>query len=468
MIDISEIKGITQDSRAVEPGFLFAAFKGEKSDGRDFIPQAIANGASHILADTSLRASAKQSGDSVHYIFDENPRKTFAHLVAQFYPKQPANIAAVTGTNGKTSVVHFVEQIWHVLGFKAVSLGTLSGGMTTSDPLTLHQNLTQLKDEGITHLAMEASSHGLHQYRLDGANIKAAGFTNLSRDHLDYHTDMDDYLAAKTRLFTELLEPSGIAILNADIPEFETLKAQIKTKIWTYGRKGNAFQIISITPMPQGQECELKILNETHRIYLNLVGEFQTYNALCALALVLSDQTIDKEKAIRALESLKGAPGRLQYVQDHPSGAAIYVDYAHTPDALEHVLKALRPHTENRLICLFGCGGDRDKGKRSEMGRIVNNLADALVITDDNPRSENPASIRAEILSGAPSATEIPDRREAIHQTIKTLKTGDVLVIAGKGHEQGQIFADRTDPFNDVTEAQTAIQNLQKGARHEH
>lgn len=455
MIDVSSLKGLTQDSRAVEPGFLFAAFKGEKSDGRDFIPAAIDAGASVILApeDTAPIEGAE-------LITDPNPRKAFAHLVAQFYPDQPDTIVAVTGTNGKTSIVNFVEQIWTALGYNAASIGTLQGGMTTSDPVTFHKNLTKLKAGGITHLAMEASSHGLHQHRLDGARIKAAGFTNLSRDHLDYHKGMDEYLTAKFRLFTELMDEGGTAIINADAPQSKSFKSQIKGDIWTYGRAGEQFQILSITPTSHGQDCELKILNDTYRLNINLVGEFQILNALCALGLVLSQDNVDKEKAIAALENLQGAQGRLQRVNGHPSGAAIYVDYAHTPDALENVLNALRPHTESRLICLFGCGGDRDTGKRPEMGKIASSLADQVIITDDNPRSEDPSSIRSAILAAAPQALEIGDRRNAIHQTIQTLTTGDILVIAGKGHEQGQTFADRTDPFDDVTEANNAIQSF--------
>jgi len=472
MIDVSSLKGLTQDSREVKDGYLFAAFKGEQSDGRDYIHAAINAGATHILTDTSscdlvagshaeqADPSVKPKDDNVKYIYDPNPRKTFAHLVAEFYPDQPETIVAVTGTNGKTSIVNFVEQIWNALGYKAASIGTLQGGMTTSDPVTLHKKLTELKSEGITHLAMEASSHGLHQYRLDGAKVKAAGFTNLSRDHLDYHKSMDDYLAAKSRLFTEVMDGDGIAVLNADSPQFVKLKPEIKSKVWTYGRAGEELKILSVTPTTHGQDCELKILNETYRLNINLVGEFQISNALCALGLVLSQEGVDKESAIHSLENLKGAKGRLELVEGHPSGAAIYVDYAHTPDALEHVLKALRPHTENRLICLFGCGGDRDTGKRAEMGKIASSLADQVIVTDDNPRSENPASIRSAILAAAPQALEIGDRRDSIHQTIQALSQGDILVIAGKGHEQGQTFAYRTDPFDDVTEAQMAIKNL--------
>lgn len=464
MIDLSSINGLTQDSREVKQGTLFAAFKGEHSDGRDYIDAAIEQGATVILTDLSLRSSTKQSHADLRFIFDDNPRKAFAHLCADFYALngagQPRTITAVTGTNGKTSIVHFTQQIWQALGLNAASLGTLSGKMTTADPVSLHAELCDLAQSGITHLAIEASSHGLHQHRIDGVKVKAAGFTNLSRDHLDYHNTMDEYLTAKSRLFTEILPPDGIAVLNADIPEFEELKSKIKTKIWTYGRSGEDFKILSITPTAHGQNCELKILNETYRIDINLVGEFQIMNALCALGLVLASTSnqgnVDTQKAIQSLATITGARGRLERVGDAP----IYVDYAHTPDALEHVLTALRPHTQNRLICIFGCGGDRDTGKRPQMGKIAATLADQVIITDDNPRSENPATIRAEILKAAPNATEIANRRDAIQQTIKTLADGDVLLVAGKGHEQGQIFATHTDPFDDVTEIQTALQSI--------
>ncbi|MFK7838950.1 MAG: UDP-N-acetylmuramoyl-L-alanyl-D-glutamate--2,6-diaminopimelate ligase [Bdellovibrionales bacterium] len=457
MIDLSSINGITQDSRTVKPGFLFAALKGELVDGREYIPDAIKAGATHILCDESTRVP-----DGIKHVSSSNPRKTFAQIVAQFYPSQPERIVSVTGTNGKTSVVNFVEQIWKYLGFKAASIGTLQGGMTTADPVTLHQKLTKLKSENITHLAMEASSHGLDQYRLDGVNIAAAGFTNISRDHLDYHKTMAAYLKAKERLFTDILPNNGRAILNADSPEVAEIGTRIDAKIWTYGRAGEHIHIKNLVPTPMGQDCTVEISGETYDFHVNLVGEFQLYNALCALGLVLSEGDIDIQNAIKAIETLKGVRGRLQLVDAHPEKAAIYVDYAHTPDALENVLKALRPHTENRLICLFGCGGDRDTGKRPEMGKIASQYADLVIVTDDNPRSENPSTIRSAILAAAPNATEIGDRQDAIQKTIKTLTKGDILIIAGKGHEQGQIFADRTDPFDDVEQATKAIQSMIK------
>jgi len=454
-MDISSLNGITQDSREVKDGFLFAAFKGEKSDGRDHIAAAIKSGASHILTHEGT-----QQTDGAVFITDPNPRKIFAHLVAQFYPAQPQTIMAVTGTNGKTSVVHFIEQIWKTLGYKAASIGTLQGGMTTSDPVTLHKTLTKLSEQGITHLAMEASSHGLHQYRLDGANIAAAGFTNLSHDHLDYHKDMKEYLRAKSRLFTEVIDQNGTAVINADTKEYAVLESQITSPIISYGEHGEHLQILAIKPTADGQQCKFKIFDQEYDLNISLVGHFQILNALCALGLVISQYGVDHQKAIHALEQLKGARGRLEFVSGHSSGAGIYVDYAHTPDALETVLKALRAHTNGKLLCVLGCGGDRDTAKRTEMGKIANDLADTAIVTDDNPRSEDPAAIRAAILSAAPNATEIANRRDAIHHAVQNLAAGDILLVAGKGHEQGQIFATHTDPFDDVKEVKTAIQAL--------
>lgn len=464
-IDISNFEGLTQDSRAVKSGYLFAAFEGEQSDGRDFIPDAITRGATAILAGqgTTLPETEK----SVTLFTDENPRRTFAKLAAKFYASQPEHIVAVTGTNGKTSVVTFVEQLWAAAGYKSASLGTLKGTMTTLDAVALHKQLADLAKSGITHLALEASSHGLDQYRLDGVEIEAAGFTNLSHDHLDYHGDMDKYFDAKSRLFSEVMKADEKRTewtnLNADIANYsqlETLCKQRGLKTMSYGRKAKDIKLLSIKPTADGQELELGVLGKHINITLPLVGEFQAMNALCALGLVLAQDPENKAHYLDAMEKLEGAAGRLQRIGEHPKGASVYVDYAHTPDALENILTALRPHTNGKLVCIFGCGGDRDKEKRSIMGAVSNTYADVAIITDDNPRSETPAEIRAEILKSAPKAQEIASRRTAIHQTIQSLEEGDVLVIAGKGHEQGQIFADHTDPFDDAEEAQNAIKNL--------
>ncbi|MCB9982492.1 MAG: UDP-N-acetylmuramoyl-L-alanyl-D-glutamate--2,6-diaminopimelate ligase [Rhodospirillales bacterium] len=455
--DVSQIKGLTADSRAVKPGWLFAALPGVKADGRDFITDAVARGASAILAPEGADVPS-----NVELITASNPRKVFAHLAADFYARQPEHIVAVTGTNGKTSVVSFAEQLWKKLGQRGESLGTLKGGMTTPDPVSLHAQLAELADAGVTHLAMEASSHGLDQYRLDGVRLEAAGFTNLSHDHLDYHGDMENYLQSKTRLFAELLPESGVAVLNADVPEFPVLEKTCDergVKIVSYGRAGHDLKLISTRPDGQGQKLELGVLGAHKDVRLPLVGEFQVMNVLCALGLVIACDPNHKERYIEALERLEGVPGRLQCIPGHPKGA-VYVDYAHTPDALENVLTALRPHTRGDLVCVLGCGGERDKNKRPVMGAIAAAHAERVIVTDDNPRNEDPSAIRAAIRAAAPNAREIADRREAIKQALSELETGDVLVIAGKGHEQGQIFADRTERFDDAEEAGKAIAYL--------
>ncbi len=468
-VDIKTLKGLTQDSRAVKSGYLFAAFPGTKTDGRQFIDKALAAGASVILAPqgTTLPANA-----NAKLVTDENPRQMFARMVAAFYNAQPSHIAAVTGTNGKTSTAVFTATLWEALGFKSASLGTLGlhgtnvnreGSMTTPGTVELHAALAECVDLKIDHLALEASSHGLDQYRLDGMRINVAGFTNLTRDHLDYHADMNEYLAAKARLFAEILAQDGTAVLNADVPEFAHLKSLCvdrRIKVIAYGHNNADLKIISRAPTGAGQDLVLEIFGERHNLALPLVGEFQAMNALCALGMVLAENRDRLSDLLKALANIKGAPGRLQYVSGHPKGAAVYVDYAHTPDALENVLRSLRPHTQNKLVCLFGCGGDRDRGKRPVMGKIANDLADLAIVTDDNPRSEEPAQIRKEILEGAKNAQEIPGRREAIQAAAKLLQSGDILVVAGKGHEQGQIFKTHTDPFDDVSEVKAALQLL--------
>lgn len=464
-IDIKSFTGLTLDSRSVKKGYLFAAVAGARADGRKFIADAIANGAAAVLAVPGTQV------DGVPLISDDNPRRRLALMAAEFYGAQPERIVAVTGTNGKTSTVNFVEQIWRALGYKAASIGTLgvrgegvvrSGSMTTPDPVSLHAELADLAAVKVTHLAMEASSHGLDQYRLDGVKIQAAAFTNLSRDHLDYHEDMSAYMMAKLRLFRDILQPGGVAVLNADIPEYAQIEKLVRDKgyrILSYGENGADIKLLSAAPSPKGQDILLELLGERYDITLPLVGDFQVMNTLCALGLVLAEDESRAADIVEALTEIKGAPGRLQYVPGHPNGA-VYIDYAHTPDALETVLEALRPHTKGRLVCVFGCGGDRDSGKRPMMGKIAARLSDHAIVTDDNPRSEDPAAIRAEIMAAADGATEIGDRREAIQAAINELNDGDVLVIAGKGHERGQILADRTEPFDDYEEAEKAIERV--------
>lgn len=458
------VTGLTADSRQVREGYLFAALPGSKQDGIDFIPDAIAHGATTILAPTGVSIA----NDDVVLITDDNPRRALALMAAKFYNQQPEVIAAVTGTSGKTSTVSFLQQLWTLMGVQhSASLGTLGirapgmnryGSLTTPDTVSLHAQLADLAAAGITHLAMEASSHGLDQFRLDGVRLTAAAYTNLSRDHLDYHTDMDDYFAAKARLFNEILPDHGTAVIHIDDLYGKVLFdicSKRNVPVLTFGGGDADIALLSRTPHPAGQDIVLRILAKEYQVRLPLVGDFQVLNAITALGLAMAGG----KKAgdiVPLLAQLQGVPGRLQLVPGHHKRAAVYVDYAHKPAALESVLKTLRPHTEGRLICIIGCGGDRDPGKRPMMGHIAATLADVAIITDDNPRSEDPANIRAAMMADAPGAIEVPGRREAIRHGVAMLDKGDVLVVAGKGHEQGQIIGDEVLPFDDVEEVQTA------------
>jgi UDP-N-acetylmuramoyl-L-alanyl-D-glutamate--2,6-diaminopimelate ligase len=458
-----EIVGLTADSRNVQPGFLFAALPGTRQDGRRFAVDAVARGAVAILTDEpAALALPPEERDRVCIMADANPHRRLALLAARFHGRQPRMITAVTGTNGKTSVVHFTREIWTALGHPAASLGTLGivtvaehrpGALTTPDPVALHRDLAGLAKQGIEHVAIEASSHGLHQFRLDGISAAAAAFTNLTRDHLDYHGDMAHYRAAKERLFTALLMPGGSAVLNRDSTEFARLDGLCRDgghPVIAYGFDPAAdLRLIAREPRVDSQFLVLEVFGRRQELALPLAGEFQAMNALAALGLVIATGGAEAA-ATAALTGLTGVPGRLQFVAGHAGGAAIVVDYAHTPDALATVLTALRPHAHNRLAVLFGCGGDRDAGKRPLMGEVATCLADRVYVTDDNPRTEPPAEIRRAILDAAPNAIEIGDRREAIATAIAELKAGDLLVIAGKGHETGQIIGTRTCPFDDA------------------
>lgn len=456
----TEITGLTADSRAVEPGFLFAALPGSAVDGREFIDAAISNGAAAILAPDGTDVTA----DNVALLTSKDARAALAHIAAAFYADQPETIAAVTGTNGKTSVAHFTRQIWSLLGHQAVSMGTLGlqlpdgsvkPSLTTPDPVTLHADLAELARNGADHVVMEASSHGLDQRRLDGVKLRAAAFTNLSRDHLDYHGTLDAYLKAKARLFSDLLPADGIAVLNADIPEMAPLADAFGGKVITYGRRATELKLLAAKPSHTGTRITLEAFGHTTAIDLPLAGAFQVYNVLCAAGLAIACGA-DPSEVLGKLSQLQGVPGRLEHAGT-THGGSVYIDYAHTPDALETVLSAMRPHTTGRLIVVFGCGGDRDRGKRPMMGRIATDLADISIVTDDNPRSEEPSAIRREILASAPVARNIGDREAAIREAVAMLSDGDVLVIAGKGHETGQIIGDEVRPFDDLRVARTAI-----------
>jgi UDP-N-acetylmuramoyl-L-alanyl-D-glutamate--2,6-diaminopimelate ligase len=473
------IAGLSADSRSVAPGFLFAALQGARNSGVAFIAEAARRGAVAVLAPVGTKLDPDLA--HVRLIEDPAPRLRFAQMAAAFYGAQPDHVVAVTGTSGKSSTVSFARQLWKKLGLSAASIGTLGvesdslnryGGLTTADPVALHADLATLAGAGVTRVAMEASSHGLDQFRLDGVRLRAAGFTSFGRDHLDYHATPEAYLAAKTRLFTEVLPPGGVAVLNADIPEYDRLKAAALAagrRLFSYGRKGADLRVIAQTVTERGRTVLLEATGRRWEFELPLSGEFQLFNALCALGLVAASEFPDVSACgadprfgllIGAMARLQGVTGRLERVAVTPKGAAVYVDYAHKPDALVAVLEALRPHAKGRLFVVFGCGGDRDAGKRPLMGTIAASLADIVVVTDDNPRTEEPASIRAAILAGAPTATEIGDRAEAIAAAVRALRAGDILVIAGKGHEQGQIIGDTVRPFDDAAVARAAVAAL--------
>lgn len=465
------IAGLTSDSRAVEPGFLFAAIPGTKNDGRAFIADALAKGAAAVLAPSGT--ILPDNAGNIPLLPADDPRRQLSLLAARFYGGQPRIAAAVTGTNGKTSVAWFTRQIWQKLGHRAAAMGTLgmtadgldgdfASGLTTADPVALHRDLRGLSDAGIDHVVIEASSHGLEQSRLDGVRFSAGAFTNLSRDHLDHHGTMDAYRAAKLRLFDSVLPDDSTAVLNADTEEFPMFSAIAHARglrVIGYGRATDDIRIDRIRTLHDGQQVSLSLFGKPRDITLALPGAFQARNALCALGLAIACGD-DPDAALDALPSLASPPGRLQLAAKRANGAPVYVDYAHTPDALASVLGALRPHTAGRLVVVFGCGGDRDKGKRPEMGSIAWNLADLAVVTDDNPRSEDAATIRSEIMAACPDATEIGDRAEAIHHAIGGLGSHDVLVVAGKGHETGQIVGDRVNPFDDVEIVRAAVAAL--------
>jgi UDP-N-acetylmuramoyl-L-alanyl-D-glutamate--2,6-diaminopimelate ligase len=452
------VTGLAVDSRAVKPGDLFFAIAGHKTDGARFIDAAIAAGAVAVAGD-----HPPQGASRVPFVVTENPRRALALAAAKFYPRQPATIAAVTGTSGKTSVAAFTRQIWQRLGHDSASIGTIGlispkrtvyGSLTTPDPIALHRQLDEIAREGVTHLAFEASSHGLDQYRLDGVRIQAGGFTNLSRDHMDYHPDVADYLAAKLRLFRDLIAADGAAVIAAD---HDCSQAVIdaargrKLRIVTVGRNGDGagegIRLVTADIDGFAQQLELEHRGKRHAVRLPLVGEFQIENAVVSAGLAIG--TGSEPKAVFAeLELLEGAKGRLERVAER-NGAPIFVDYAHKPDALAKALQALRPYAKRKLVVVFGAGGDRDAGKRPLMGAIATENADSVIVTDDNPRSENPEAIRAAILNAAKGAKEIGDRAEAIRTAIAALQPGDALLIAGKGHETGQIVGDRVLPFSD-------------------
>jgi UDP-N-acetylmuramoyl-L-alanyl-D-glutamate--2,6-diaminopimelate ligase len=462
--DRVDVVGITADSRFVRPGFIFAALAGTRADGLKFTTDALAKGASALVVSDQARLDQPIP---VPVLRVANPRRVLALIAAQFFRRQPAHIVAITGTNGKTSVADFTRQLMVAVGAQAASVGTIGvikpggavyGSLTTPDPVTLHQTLDALAAEGVTHLAMEASSHGLDQHRLDGVRLQVGAFLNLGRDHLDYHATVEDYLAAKLRLFSDVLQPGQTAVINVDGPEAHQAVAVAKArglKVMTTGMLGADLRLVSTVRDGFKQRLTIEYRGLRHEVLLGLIGDYQASNALVAAGLAIATG-LDANAVIAALPTLVGVSGRLEVVAAHNGGIAV-VDYAHKPEALKAALSALRPFATGQLICLFGCGGDRDRGKRPIMGRIAIDYADVVIVTDDNPRTEDAATIRAEVLDGAKGAVEIGDRGAAVAHAIALLGPGDVVLVAGKGHETGQIVGSTTFPFSDQEAVRAAM-----------
>lgn len=459
----ADIGGLTADSRKVSPGMLFVAVPGNKANGSVYVNDAVSRGAVAIVTEEDLGAEL-----SVPVLRVASTRKFLSLAAARFFEAQPETMVAVTGTAGKTSVASFTRQIWAQAGLAAAMIGTTGvvapgrndyGSLTTPDPVSLHQLLAELAAAGVTHAAMEASSHGLDQSRLDGVRLSAAAFTNLGRDHMDYHPDIEHYLGAKMRLFEALLPKGAPAIIFSDDEWSDAAIRAAKaagSDVRTVGRKGDYLALKRVEHFRHKQIAEIHVDGRIFEVNLPLAGDFQISNALVAAGLALSTG-VDASTVMLALEKLQGAPGRLELVGQTQEGALAYVDYAHKPDALAQVLSSVRPFTTGRVVTVFGCGGDRDKGKRPLMGEIAARLSDIVIVTDDNPRSETPATIRSEILAAAPGATEIADRAEAIRYAVGILGTGDTLIVAGKGHEQGQTVGTVTLPFSDHAEIRKAL-----------
>ena len=463
----TEVTGISSDSREVKPGFVFFALAGSKADGGVYAADAAGRGAAAIVAGKG----SNPRGVAAPVFAVDDPRQALALSAARFFGGQPATMVAVTGTSGKTSVAAFTRQIWEQAGYAAASIGTTGvvapgrneyGSLTTPDPVALHRLLRELADAGVTHASMEASSHGLDQRRLDGVKLAAGAFTNLGRDHMDYHPTVEDYHRAKLRLFDTLLPKGAPAVIFADDPWSAPTIAAARAAglaVLTVGRHGDFLTLKRVEHERHRQRAEIEAAGVLYEIDLPLAGDFQISNALVSAGLAIATGT-PAAKALMALEKLKGALGRLDLVGTTAGGAPIYVDYAHKPDALENVLSSVRPFTTGRVVVVFGCGGDRDRGKRPIMGEIATRLADVAIVTDDNPRSEEPAAIRAAVMAAAPGAIEIGDRRQAIHEAVAMLHAGDTLIVAGKGHEVGQTIGAETFHFSDHEEVRAALGEL--------
>lgn len=451
----STVTGFAIDHRKVERGSVFGAFKGAVFNGEDFIGKAVERGAVAVVARPEANV------EHVPHLADPEPRRLFAELAAKYYAPYPETVVAVTGTNGKTSTVEMTRQIWRMSGHRSASIGTLGvttsddqvkTGLTTPDIVTFLHNVAGLERMGVTHVAYEASSHGLDQYRCEGVPLAAAAFTNFSRDHLDYHETMDAYFEAKMRLFEELLPPGRPAVIWTDDPKSDEVIDRCKSRgheVLTVGRKGETIRLVEQAPSALGQSLTLEHCGKPHRLALPLIGAYQASNVLTAAGLVLATGGA-WDATFSAMQRVAPVRGRLERAVISRSGVPVYIDYAHTPDALEAAIAALRPHVEGRLIIVFGAGGDRDQGKRPEMGAVATRLSEVVIVTDDNPRTEDPALIRSAIMAGAEGATEVPGRREAIAEAIRIARGGDIVLVAGKGHETGQIIGKRVLPFDDA------------------
>ncbi|MCB2081259.1 MAG: UDP-N-acetylmuramoyl-L-alanyl-D-glutamate--2,6-diaminopimelate ligase [Rickettsiales bacterium] len=457
-----KITGIALDSRRCRKGSLFIALPGQKTDGQSFITDALNRGAVAILTDETLRFPLPEAKNDYAVFRHPDPQQICGEIAARFFSPQPRHIAAVTGTNGKTSVAHFCRELWQLMGMESASIGTLGvihgnkapeeTGLTSPDVVTLHASLKRLAKEKVSHVCLEASSHGLYQHRLNGVKLEAAAFTNLSHDHLDYHGTVEAYLSAKLMLFKELLPEGAPAILNADDPVFPQVKdacVQRGQQVIGYGISGQEVCLHSVVPQAEGQAIDGQFFGQKFSTTIPLYGAFQAMNLLCAAALVRS-MGVMSEGILPLLAQVRSVPGRMERVALHPSGAPVIVDYAHTPDGLEKALVAMRPYATGRLVVVFGCGGDRDATKRPEMGKIAARLANQVIVTDDNPRHEEASQIRQQIMAACPDANEIGDRREAIAHALTGLQKEDVLLVAGKGHERGQIIGDTVHPFKDA------------------
>ena len=451
----SEVTGFAIDHRKVARGSVFGAFRGAVFDGEDFVGQAVERGAVAVVA------RPEADVERVPLLSDPQPRRLFAQLASRFYGPYPETVVAVTGTNGKTSTVEMTRQIWRMSGHRSASIGTLGvttsddqvkTGLTTPDIVTFLHNMAGLERMGTSHVAYEASSHGLDQHRCEGVPLAAAAFTNFSRDHLDYHETMEAYFEAKMRLFEELLEPGKPAVIWTDDPKSEEVIERCANrghKLLTVGRHGEAIRLVDQSATPLGQSLLLEHEDRSLKLSLPLIGAYQAANVLVSAGLAMATG-VGFDRVFAAMQRVAPVRGRLERAVISREGVPVYIDYAHTPDALEAAIAALRPHVDGRLITVFGAGGDRDKGKRPQMGEVAVRLSDVVIVTDDNPRSEDPALIRSEIMAGAAGATEVPGRREAIAEAIRMARPGDIVLVAGKGHETGQIVGDRVLPFDDA------------------